>query len=141
MKKLTQQSGAIMTEIRRILIVEDEILTARMISNQLATSGYSVCKSATNGEDALRTAEKENPHMILMDIRLAGTLDGIEVAERILSCRKIPIVFMSGFSSADIIDRASQLNPLAYLTKPFNLAELQSIIDLYFETSGTVNAT
>ncbi|MGV8124880.1 MAG: response regulator [Candidatus Xenobiia bacterium LiM19] len=130
-----------MKEKRKILIVEDEILTARMISNQLATSGYSMCKSATNGEDALRTAENENPHMILMDIRLAGTLDGIEVAERILSNKRIPIVFMSGFSSAAIIDRASQLNPLAYLIKPFNLAELQSIVDSYFETAGAVAVT
>lgn len=130
-----------MTEKRRILIVEDEILTARMISNQLATSGYSMCKSATNGEDALKTAENEKPHMILMDIRLAGKLDGIEVAEIILSNKKIPIVFMSGFSSTDIIDRASQLNPLAYLTKPFSLAELQSIVDSYFETAGAAAAT
>lgn len=122
-----------MTAKRKILIVEDEILTARMISNQLRNSGYSTCKLVTTGEDALNAAASENPSLILMDIRLAGTMDGIEVAEMILSQRKIPIVFMSGYINSDIMDRAEQLKPLAYLTKPFSLAELQSIIDSYFE--------
>jgi len=126
-----------MTDKRKILIVEDEILTARMISNQLRNSGYNTCRLATNGEDALSAAASENPNLILMDIRLAGTMDGIEVAEMILSRRKIPIVFMSGYINNDIIDRAEQLKPLAYLTKPFNLAELQSIIDSYFEMAGS----
>jgi CheY-like chemotaxis protein len=126
-----------MTDKRKILIVEDEILTARMISNQLRNSGYNTCRLATNGEDALSAAASENPNLILMDIRLAGTMDGIEVAEMILSRRKIPIVFMSGYINNDIIDRAEQLKPLAYLTKPFNLAELQSILDSYFEMEGS----
>jgi DNA-binding NarL/FixJ family response regulator len=64
-----------------------------------------------------------------MDIRLAGDLDGVETARRILRSAPIPIIFMTGFSDSEVVDRAKGLNPLGFLFKPIRVERIASLIE------------
>ncbi len=113
----------------KIMLVEDEVLIAQSLSLELEIAGYEMCKFVAYGEDAIETAKKEKPDIILMDIHLAGKMDGIEAAKKILEFKEIPIIFVSGYSGAKIVERAKQINPAAYLDKPVEAWFLKSIID------------
>lgn len=118
-----------MTEKFKVLIVEDEFLTAQSLKMDLEKLGLDVLKPIPKGEDAVPIAIQENPNLILMDIRLAGGLDGIEAAEEILLKNKIPIVFMTGYATEEIKERALQLNPIDYLEKPVDMHKIGKIIN------------
>jgi len=118
-----------MTQPLRILLVEDEAFLAMSLEVMLTGTGYEVCQTVATGEDAVIAVQQESPDVILMDIRLAGDIDGIEAAHQIQTCSETPIIFMTGYSDNAIEERAMKLNPLAYCTKPVRIYELQSILD------------
>lgn len=113
----------------KILLVEDEFLIAMALESEIVEVGYEVISSVTSGEKAVDVARVLSPDVILMDIRLAGKIDGVEAAGQILSFSPIPIIFMSGYSNPETMDRAKALNPLDYLIKPVFIQNLKSIID------------
>lgn len=119
-----------MNQSLRILLVEDEILTAIAMEIELKQAGYDVCRRVATGEDAVMVARQESPDLILMDIRLAGELDGIEAAQQIQASSSIPIIFMTGYPDEEIEERARKLNPLGYFLKPVRLPGLQPLIDV-----------
>jgi len=112
-----------------VLIVEDEILTARSLKLSLEKLGVRILGMTANGNIAVNVALKENPSLILMDIRLADGLDGIEVAEKILMEKKIPIVFMTGYVTKEVKDRALKTNPVDFIEKPVTVYKIKQIID------------
>ncbi len=112
----------------KILIVEDEVITARFMQIRLGSLGYDVCKPVAKGEEAIVSAEKEKPDLILMDILLAGEIDGIDAAEKILSFCEIPIIFITGYQDEVYMKRAGKLNPAAYLIKPIDIYDIESVI-------------
>jgi CheY-like chemotaxis protein len=114
----------------KILVVEDEAFTARNLKIELEDLGYAVLEPIAKGEDAVPVAIEENPDLILMDIRLAGGLDGIEAAERIIAKKKIPIAFMTGYATEEIKERALKIYPLAYLEKPVDIDTINQIVIL-----------
>jgi CheY-like chemotaxis protein len=113
----------------RILVVEDEAITALALELGLTDAGYAVCKKVVTGEEAITSAKQEHPDVILMDIRLAGEIDGIEAAQQIRASASIPIIFMTGYPEKNLAERAEQVNPLGYFIKPINLHDLKPIID------------
>ncbi len=117
---------------RKILIVEDEALIAMHIFNQLKKIGYAVAEPVATGERAVEVARETDPDVIIMDIHLAGSLDGIEAARRILEFRDMPIVFITGYSNPEDMQRAFELKPVAYLNKPLRIFELVSVLDSIF---------
>ncbi len=119
-----------MAEKITVLIVEDEAMAALMLKKILDLLGYQVYEPVATGQDAISSAEKEKPDVILMDIRLPGDIDGIQAAQEIVSRRKIPIIFMTGYMDEEILQRARALNPAACLTKPMHMNKIKSIIDL-----------
>jgi len=112
----------------KVLIVEDERLIAKCLKRNIEDLGVIVPEPPARGEDSIDIALSENPDLILMDIRLAGGMDGIEATEQILIKKKIPIVFMTGFAIEDIKERAQELNPVAYLEKPVDINSVKKII-------------
>jgi CheY-like chemotaxis protein len=122
-----------MKEKISILIVEDEFLAALVLKRNLKLLGYEVCELVATGEEAIESAAKEKPDIILMDIRLAGEMDGLEAAQEIISRYKVPIIFITGYSDEDLMERAKKLNPGAYLIKPVHMPELESAIDSIFD--------
>jgi len=108
-----------------ILLVEDEDALAEMARNVLEHSGY-VVLNAASGEDALRIARtyQSDIHLMLTDVILRGTMDGIELAQRLRSVRpQTRVLFMSGYS--DALNRADSKSSLPLLEKPFTPDDLR----------------
>ncbi|MBN1532078.1 MAG: PAS domain S-box protein [Spirochaetes bacterium] len=100
-----------------ILIVEDESLTAVSESIMLVRNGYRVI-CASSGEEALGIVrERDDVDMVLMDIELGPGMDGTEAAERILSIRNLPVLFLSNHTGMDIVQRAEKISSYGYVVK------------------------
>ncbi len=112
----------------KVLIVEDEAWEIRYLQIVLQDLNYEFCTPVSTGREAIEYAAQENPDIILMDIRLAGAMDGIEAAEVICSQQAIPIIFMTGYALQEIKDRAAQLNPVAFLEKPVSQEDIASVV-------------
>ena len=118
--------------MKKILIVEDEALLAMLLCRSFALLGFQVCQPAATAWDAIRLEREERPNVVLMDVRLAGELDGVEAASRIVAERDVPIIFMTGYSDAAVRARADALNPAAYLVKPITPDDAIPILDRIF---------
>lgn len=114
----------------RILVVEDEIIIAMEIKATLKKLGYEVPGIATNGIDAIDLCRKTEPDLVLMDIRLKGDMDGIEAAEKIMGLYDTPIIFLTGNSDEEIVNRAIAINPAGFLIKPYRERELFGNIEM-----------
>ena len=118
-----------MTKKITVLIVEDEILPAVHIQMEINKLGYCSLKPVYRGEDAIKVAEQEKPEVILMDIRLAGEIDGIEAAQKILSLYQPSIIFMTGYLHDEIIERVNKLNHAGYFLKPIHISKIHQVIE------------
>ncbi len=112
----------------RILIVEDELILAKALEISLEDLGYQVAATVTTGEEAILKAEEMRPDLILMDIVLAGEMDGIKAACLIRSGLKIPFIYMTAYGDKETLERAALAEPSAYLVKPIREHELDSAI-------------
>ncbi len=117
---------------KRILVVEDEIITADDIRESLQDMGYTVLAVVSSGEEAIIKVEKDAPDLVLMDIMLSGEMDGIEAAKQILLRFNIPVVYLTAYSDKIILERAKITEPFGYILKPFNERELQINIEIAF---------
>jgi CheY-like chemotaxis protein len=113
----------------RILVVEDEMIIAREIMMVLRALGHEAVGSASSGEQAIEMAKALRPNLVLMDIQLAGTMDGITASQAIRKLFDIPSLFLSAFSGSDNLDRAKLATPVGYLNKPFEDEELGAAIE------------
>ena len=116
----------------KIGIVEDELLTAKSIAIALSKVGYTPLKPARNYTDALLMVEQQQPDLLLLDIVLEGEKDGIHLAHEINKQFHIPFIFLTANSDAATVNRAKDVNPYAYLIKPFRQTELYSSIEIAF---------
>lgn len=114
----------------RILIVEDEAIVAADLKAKLKSLGYEVVGIASRGEQAVALAEAARPHLILMDILLAGDMDGIEAAGLIQQSCSLPVIFLTAHSDSETLVRAKRTAPFGYLLKPFNERELETHIEM-----------
>ncbi len=113
----------------KIMVVEDEALSAMIMCKILENRGYTVCKPVATGEEAVVSAIAEKPDIIFMDICLAGEKDGIQAAQEIGEIYNIPIIFVTAYSDTDVKKRAERLKPAAYLNKPIGIDQMQSAIE------------
>jgi PAS domain S-box-containing protein/putative nucleotidyltransferase with HDIG domain len=119
----------------RILIVEDESLVARDIENMVKSLGYKVCGIATTGDEAIENAARLRPDLILMDVIIKGTLDGIAAAEKIWEAFHIPIIYVTAYADDQTLRRAKTTEPFGYILKPFDERELKIAIEMAFYKS------
>ncbi len=115
-----------------ILLVEDEYISALYLQKKLETLGYKVSGPVTSGEEAIEQARNTKPDLILMDIHLAGKIDGIEAARKIITDQPTRIIFMTGYSDKNMKERATSLNPEGYLTKPIQPQQIVCVLDQAF---------
>ena len=118
-----QDPAADLGHAGRILIVEDDYMVALSNEWALTDAGFEVVATVASGEEALVTATKARPDLVLMDIRLAGTMDGIDAA-LVLRVRGIPCIFASANTDPGTVARAEAAEPLGWIRKPFTDAEL-----------------
>ena len=105
---------------RKILIVEDEMIIAIDIQNTLHYLGYCQTVIAQTGEAALLLVTRDAPDLVLMDIGLGDSIDGIDTAEQIRKTKPdIPVLFLTSYSNTKIRERASEIPRSGYLLKPF----------------------
>ncbi|MFP4383539.1 MAG: PAS domain S-box protein [Spirochaetia bacterium] len=114
----------------RILIVEDEVIVAENIREKCVSFGYEVAGIESRGKDAVERAVREQPDLVLMDIKLKGDMDGIEAAERIKNRVDIPVLYLTSYSDDSTISRARITGPFGYVLKPFRDKELYSNIEM-----------
>lgn len=113
-----------------ILVVEDEGIVAQEIKSRLEKAGYSVCGVAHEGQRAVADAEKLNPDLVLMDIRLKGQMDGIEAAGLIRERFNIPVVYLTAYTDPATLERAKAMDPFGYVVKPFETRSLMVSIEI-----------
>lgn len=117
----------------RILIVEDEPMLAKTLQNFLEGAGYEIPFSVPSGEQAIERALEIRPDLVLMDIRLAGQIDGTTAALRIRENLDAAIVYISAYSDDATLADAKQSIPDGYLIKPFTLRQLETVIEMALE--------
>ena len=104
----------------RILIVEDEVVVAMEIRRKLEAMGHDVLGIVSTGEEAVENAGHTQPDFVLMDIRLAGRMDGTEAAKRIHDLYDIPVVYLTAHGDEKTLQKAKLAEPFCYLMKPFS---------------------
>ena len=114
----------------KIMIVEDEAITAMYLLMRLKKQSYEVLKPIGSGENAIQIAQKESPNIILMDIGLAGRLDGIQTAREIQLFCDAHFIFMSGYQDEDMRDEVKFIKSSSYLTKPIGIKDIVKIIEM-----------
>ena len=114
----------------KVLIVEDEIIIAKDIRQRLETLGYEVTDLASTGEEAIESAIRKRPDIVLMDIVLKHGMDGIEAAGIFRTQHDLPVVFLTAFSDDRTIKRAKTKEPFGYILKPFMERELLVNIEI-----------
>jgi DNA-binding NarL/FixJ family response regulator len=114
----------------RLFIVEDEIVIVRGLEDALTHLGYQVSGFALSGEEALAAIEAKKPDLVLVDIYLKGAMDGIQLAEQLLHAYAIPVVYLTAYSSEEVLERAKASSPYGYIVKPFRERQLKVNIEL-----------
>lgn len=120
-----------------ILVVEDERITAEDIKSGLECSGYHVIDIVASGKEAIKSAGKYQPDLVLMDIKLKGKMDGIEAAGQIKLKYDIPVIYLTAYSDEYTINRVNATEHSGFvlkeetglIKKPFEESELRSAID------------
>lgn len=114
---------------KRILIVEDEAITAMDLKNTLEMLDFKVVSTASRGNEAIRKTDENNPDLILMDIVLKGEIDGITTAEIIKEQFNIPIIYLTAHSDEKTFQRAKLTEPYGFIIKPISHDGLKSTIE------------
>ena len=89
---------------------------------------------AASGEEAIDHAQRLQPDLVLMDVRLRGPMDGIEAAQQIWAQFEIPVIFMSGYTSIETLEHIWRTVPAGYLSKPFFEDQLRLALERVLET-------
>jgi CheY-like chemotaxis protein len=125
------------SEKPRILIVEDDKLLSFVEERLVKKLGYALAGKAENGEEAIEYVKEEDPDLIIMDIRLNGSMDGVEAMMKIRDFSSTPVIFLSGDSKDETqarIDKVS--NCVSYLVKPVNADDLREPLQSVFNDTG-----
>ncbi|WP_144603431.1 LytR/AlgR family response regulator transcription factor [Algoriphagus algorifonticola] len=117
-------------EKSRVLIVEEELIIAEDLSDILENLGYDVVGTAISAREALQILGTEDVDLALLDIKIKGGKDGIELAEEINENFKIPIVFLTSHADQMTLSRAKKVLPYGYLVKPFAEKDIHTTLEM-----------
>jgi CheY-like chemotaxis protein len=113
----------------QILIAEDDPTMAQDLKCKIENLSYEVAGITHSGEEAVVLVERLRPDLVLMDIQLAGEMDGIEAGEQIRAL-KIPLVYVSGCCDSPTLQRAQQTEPYGYILKPYRTSDLRISVEM-----------
>jgi CheY-like chemotaxis protein len=112
-----------------IVIAEDERIIALGLSSVLKKLGHDVRDMCVSGELCIESVERNHPDVVFMDIRMDGSMDGIEAAQIVKRRFGTPVVFTTAFDDIDTRARAAEVEPAAFLTKPIASDSIRSVLD------------
>lgn len=118
----------------KILIVEDEAITALDLKYSLEELGYEIVDTVNTRQDAIDTAAETVPDVVLIDIELKGTLEGIEAAE-IISELRIPIIYLTANTDADTFEKSNAKGSYGFISKPYTIEKLDKTIKITINRS------
>ncbi|MER3461246.1 MAG: response regulator [candidate division GAL15 bacterium] len=107
----------------RILIADDEAIRVMTLRTQLRALGFEVVAEATNGQEAVELADRHQPDLAILDIKMPG-LDGIAAAREITARRPVPVILLTAYSEPELVERATEAGVFAYLVKPVSEEDL-----------------
>ncbi len=113
-----------------VFIVEDEGIIALDLQFKLRDLGYDVSRTASSGQEALRLMGEKLPDLVLMDIVLQGTMDGVETTREIKKRYDVPVVYLTASSDTSTLDRTLETDPAGYIHKPFNETNLRYTLEI-----------
>lgn len=114
----------------KILIVEDEQIVSKFMEKQLTGAGYVVAGSVSTGEEAIEKVSTLKPDIVLMDIKIMGSMDGIETADYLRKNYHVPVIYLTSLSDDESFQRAKKTEPFGYLIKPIDLKEFQRVVEM-----------
>ncbi|MDR1295655.1 MAG: response regulator [Bifidobacteriaceae bacterium] len=114
---------------RTVVVAEDEALIRLDVVETLREAGFEVVGEAQDGEEAVRLTRDLEPDLVVMDVKMPG-MDGIAAAEVIAKEHIAPVVMLTAFSQADLVERARDAGAMAYVVKPFTSADLLPAIEI-----------
>ena len=114
----------------RIFIVEDEAIVADDLAESLKALGYAIAGVAHSGEAALTKISVTMPDLVLMDIHLAGKIDGVDAATALHEMSDVPVIYLTAYADSALIGRAKLTAPYGYIIKPYDERELESVIEM-----------
>jgi DNA-binding NarL/FixJ family response regulator len=114
----------------KVLVVEDEYIVSLDIQTRLIRMGYDVAGSCNSGEEAINRAAQIKPDLVLMDIMLAGKMNGIAAAKKIRSQMDVAVIFLTGYSDDATLREATTAEPFGYIVKPFDERTLKTTIEV-----------
>ena len=123
-------------EKKKIMVVEDERIVARDLARQLTDLGYDVVSTVYSGEEAVEKAGEVRPDLVLMDVVLAGKMDGIQAAEKIMALSGTPVVYLTSYADDRTFGRAKLTGPSGYILKPVEKKQLHVAIELALHRHG-----
>jgi CheY-like chemotaxis protein len=118
------------SEHAKILIVEDEGIIAESLASRLSIAGYDVTGIAESASDAMEKIKERLPELILMDIHIKGSMDGIETTAALRELSDIPVIYLTAYSDQKTIDRAKATGASGFLAKPIQYAALGNAIEM-----------
>jgi len=118
-----------------LYIVEDELIIAHDLKNKLADLGYEILGIDTKGESAIENIanlQESNlePDIVIMDVRLAGKIDGIESARILTENYNCGIIFLTSMNKSEVFSKSFSLKPYAYLFKPVDVDQIRAAIEV-----------
>ncbi|WP_405314654.1 response regulator [Methanobrevibacter sp.] len=116
----------------RILVVEDEAITALDLKYSLEEIGYEVIDTVDTGQDAIDIAEEKRPDVVLMDIKLKGDMEGFEAAE-VISQWNIPIIYLTANTDIKTFEQSNVKGVYGFVSKPYDLNKLNETLKNTFE--------
>jgi PAS domain S-box-containing protein len=120
-----------MAQAPNILIVEDDVTTAMLVDIQVKSLGFTVCGLVKSGEEVLVAVQEKKPDLILMDVSLEGTMDGVETALAIMRGGVgVPVVFLTARNDHATMERIRSTMPFGCLIKPPRQEELGTAISI-----------
>lgn len=121
----------------KVLVAEDEAIIRMDLREMLEEEGYHVVGEAADGRTAVDLARKEQPDLVILDIKMPG-MNGIRAAEIITRERIAAVVILTAFSQRDLAAQAAQAGAMAYVVKPFQKSDLLPAIEVALERYGDV---
>ena len=118
-----------MTDRKRLLLVEDEQIILADLARLLSKQGYEIVGTAQSGPEAIAAAAATQPDLVLMDVQLQGSMDGLEAARQIWQTARVPIVFVSAHTHVLKAALFELPDHFGSITKPFSPSQLRETVE------------
>lgn len=119
-----------------ILLVEDDLIQLENMKSELTQKGYDVIGAFDNGEAAIECYQNQRADLAILDIAIAGKLDGVQTAEQLKAIEDLPIIFLSNLTDENTLKRSRSIQTSNYLLKPYTTAQMLVSIEQAIHTFG-----